>query len=265
MSLLGGLVTLVGTSTNIIVSQVREETLGKPFAMFDFAPVGLGLTVLGLSSSASAGGCCRATARASAGLDEAAARAAYTTEATVPDDLPDGLEDDRRPRSRQGRRAARARSIGLDGSRSPLSPDAELRPGDVLVLEGDDAGARSAVRPAAARARARRRRRSRRRQPSEEMRSIEAVVQPESVLVGTLRPARAAAGALWRQAARRRPHRPAHHRAPARRDDPRRRRAARCRLARRRCRAVSRAARRCCRWPSGRCSWAAAASASARS
>lgn len=38
LSLLGGLVTLVGTSTNIIVSQVREETLGKPFQMFDFAP-----------------------------------------------------------------------------------------------------------------------------------------------------------------------------------------------------------------------------------
>jgi di/tricarboxylate transporter len=38
MSLLGGLVTLVGTSTNIIVSQVREETLGSPYQMFDFAP-----------------------------------------------------------------------------------------------------------------------------------------------------------------------------------------------------------------------------------
>src|SRR6202035_5813257 len=46
-SLLGGLTTLVGTSTNIIVSQVRETTLGKPFNMYDFAPVGLGLTLLG--------------------------------------------------------------------------------------------------------------------------------------------------------------------------------------------------------------------------
>src|SRR5215472_7592208 len=36
LSLLGGLVTLIGTSTNIIVSQVREQTTGKPFAMFDF-------------------------------------------------------------------------------------------------------------------------------------------------------------------------------------------------------------------------------------
>ena len=48
MALLGGLVTLVGTSTNIIVSQVREDTLGKPFAMFDFTPVGLTLTAIGL-------------------------------------------------------------------------------------------------------------------------------------------------------------------------------------------------------------------------
>ena len=48
MSLLGGLVTLVGTSTNIIVSQVREQTIGKPFKMFDFAPVGLCLTALAL-------------------------------------------------------------------------------------------------------------------------------------------------------------------------------------------------------------------------
>jgi len=37
-SLLGGLVTLVGTSPNIIVSQVREELLGRPFGMYDFAP-----------------------------------------------------------------------------------------------------------------------------------------------------------------------------------------------------------------------------------
>src|SRR6476661_4574133 len=41
-SLLGGLITLVGTSPNIIVSRVREELTGQPFHMFDYAPVGLG-------------------------------------------------------------------------------------------------------------------------------------------------------------------------------------------------------------------------------
>lgn len=47
-SLIGGLVTLVGTSPNILVSRVRQEELGQPFAMFDFAPVGLGIVAAGL-------------------------------------------------------------------------------------------------------------------------------------------------------------------------------------------------------------------------
>jgi len=42
-SLVGGLVTLVGTSPNILVSRVRAELVGQPFAMFDFTPVGLGI------------------------------------------------------------------------------------------------------------------------------------------------------------------------------------------------------------------------------
>ena len=41
-SLLGGIVTLIGTSPNIIVSRVRQEIVGEPFGMFDFTPVGAG-------------------------------------------------------------------------------------------------------------------------------------------------------------------------------------------------------------------------------
>lgn len=48
-SLLGGLMTLIGTSPNIIVSRVREEMLGKPFGMFDYMPVGLALTAAGIA------------------------------------------------------------------------------------------------------------------------------------------------------------------------------------------------------------------------
>lgn len=40
-SLMGGLVTLVGTSPNIIVSKIRQDVIGEPFRMFDYAPVGL--------------------------------------------------------------------------------------------------------------------------------------------------------------------------------------------------------------------------------
>ena len=47
-SLLGGLITLIGTSPNVIVSRMREQISGEPFRMFDFAPVGIGLAVVGL-------------------------------------------------------------------------------------------------------------------------------------------------------------------------------------------------------------------------
>src|SRR3954466_11690707 len=48
-SLLGGIVTLVGTSPNIIVARLRQELLGEPFGMFDFTPVGLGIALAGVA------------------------------------------------------------------------------------------------------------------------------------------------------------------------------------------------------------------------
>jgi di/tricarboxylate transporter len=48
-SLLGGLITLIGTSPNIIVSRMREQISGEPFRMFDFAPVGVSLAVAGVA------------------------------------------------------------------------------------------------------------------------------------------------------------------------------------------------------------------------
>ena len=39
-TILGGMATLIGTPPNIIIASIRAETLGEPFRMFDFAPVG---------------------------------------------------------------------------------------------------------------------------------------------------------------------------------------------------------------------------------
>jgi di/tricarboxylate transporter len=39
--------TQIGTSPNVVVSRVREEITGTPFTMFDFTPVGLVLTAAG--------------------------------------------------------------------------------------------------------------------------------------------------------------------------------------------------------------------------
>lgn len=44
-TILGGMVTLIGTPPNIIIATIRGEAMGEPFKMFDFAPVG-GITAL---------------------------------------------------------------------------------------------------------------------------------------------------------------------------------------------------------------------------
>ncbi len=47
-SILGGMITLIGTPPNIVIATFREERLGAPFSMFDFAPVGLGVAIVGI-------------------------------------------------------------------------------------------------------------------------------------------------------------------------------------------------------------------------
>lgn len=48
-TILGGMVTLIGTPPNIIIASIREESLGAPFKMFDFAPVGGVAAIAGLA------------------------------------------------------------------------------------------------------------------------------------------------------------------------------------------------------------------------
>ncbi len=48
-TILGGMATLIGTPPNIIIASIRAETLGEPFKMFDFAPVGGIAAIAGLA------------------------------------------------------------------------------------------------------------------------------------------------------------------------------------------------------------------------
>jgi di/tricarboxylate transporter len=183
MSLLGGLVTLVGTSTNIIVSQVREETLGKPFKMFDFAPVGLGLTLLGLIVVSI---CWRLLPRdrsGGGGLEEVVSTSSYSTEATVPEELPKDLKTiaDLKLEENGVELVAIERA---NGTRVSANLSAPLKPGEVLVLEGDDDAlaeffGRTGLKPA------RDDKEIEKATPNEEVRSLEAVIQPESTLIGS--------------------------------------------------------------------------------
>jgi di/tricarboxylate transporter len=47
-SLLGGMITLIGTPPNIIIASFRNKEMQGSFSMFDFAPVGLGVSLVGL-------------------------------------------------------------------------------------------------------------------------------------------------------------------------------------------------------------------------
>ncbi|MGI9400159.1 MAG: SLC13 family permease [Rhizobiaceae bacterium] len=47
-TILGGMITLIGTPPNIVISQYRQQALGEPFQMFDFSPVGLVVAGVGI-------------------------------------------------------------------------------------------------------------------------------------------------------------------------------------------------------------------------
>ena len=47
-TILGGMVTMIGTPTNIVIATFRGDALGEPFAMFDFAAVGGIVALVGI-------------------------------------------------------------------------------------------------------------------------------------------------------------------------------------------------------------------------
>ena len=48
-SILGGMITLIGTPPNIVIAEFRGTALGDPFRMFDFAPVGIACAAVGVA------------------------------------------------------------------------------------------------------------------------------------------------------------------------------------------------------------------------
>ena len=87
-ALLGGIVTLVGTSPNVIVSRVREEIVGEPFKMFDFAPVGAGIALAGLLFLAFGWRLIPRGRKGTVSMEAAFNIEGYTTEVAIPEDSP---------------------------------------------------------------------------------------------------------------------------------------------------------------------------------
>ncbi|MEH3123219.1 MAG: SLC13 family permease [Sphingomonas phyllosphaerae] len=135
-SLLGGLMTLVGTSPNIIVSRSREQMLGEPFGMFDYTPVGLGLLVVGLLYLSVAYRLIPADRRAAPSMAEALDITGYVTEIVIPEGSPAVGEMVEAFLDRHEHEVTITRMVRA-GMRSHPLADTELRAGDTLILGGD--------------------------------------------------------------------------------------------------------------------------------
>lgn len=138
-TILGGMITLIGTPPNIIVAQFRNDTLGTPFRMFDFAPVGLACAAAGVLFVALAGWRLLPSERRADGAgSELFNLADYVAELKVPEDS-DVIG--RKVRDLDGDAATSdVEMLGLirQGRRMPgLARNVEIRTGDVLVVEGD--------------------------------------------------------------------------------------------------------------------------------
>lgn len=132
----GGMVTLVGTSPNIIVAAVRDDMVGAPFSMFDYAPVGLGLTAIALVFLTFGYRLLPKKRTGSSELSDSLADNAYTTEMRVPEDWAPGqmtvkaLEDG-------GGGGVNILAVIRDGQRiSRPRGNVVVRASDVVVLEG---------------------------------------------------------------------------------------------------------------------------------
>ena len=136
-SLLGGLITLIGTSPNIIVSRVREQMTGEPFRMFDYAPVGLGLAAMGMIFLHFSYRLLPSDRRATPTLGEAVDITDYNTEAEVAE------QSNAIGKTVVEFRAANQEEIeitavlrGEKRAEIPLA-SARLEAGDLLLLKGD--------------------------------------------------------------------------------------------------------------------------------
>ncbi len=138
-TILGGMVTLIGTPPNIVVATVREASaIGEPFSMFAFTPVGVVVAIAGVLFVALVGW--RLIPRARGEHDsgkELMELSDYVAEARVPaesssiDETLDSLES--------LATANEVELVGLvrRGKRLSASASSEpIRRGDVVVMEG---------------------------------------------------------------------------------------------------------------------------------
>ncbi|MBB4226278.1 SLC13 family permease [Rhizobium mongolense] len=182
-SLLGGLITLVGTSPNIVVSQMREELTGRPFNMFDFTPVGIGIAAAGVAFLAFGYRLLPRDREATPTMEKALNIKDYMTEARVTaTSLVNG-------KSIGHLSALLDEEVLVTGlvrnqvERMISLPDLILCQGDIVLLEGDPQALERGIRRARLELEGHNRS-TEAKGVDEEIAGIEVVIGPKSVLIG---------------------------------------------------------------------------------
>ncbi len=182
-SLLGGLMTLIGTSPNIIVSQMREQITGEPFRMFDFTPVGLGLALAGVVFLAFGYRLLPPPRKAAASMDAAFRIGGYTAEARVPPDSPSVGKTVAELEALGEGEASVATIIRERFRRYTPSDDWTLAADDVLLLQGEPGALETVIEQGKLRLAADEQATDEP-EPGKDRAVVEAVVTGDSLLVG---------------------------------------------------------------------------------
>lgn len=183
-ALLGGLVTLVGTSPNIIVARVREQILGEPFSMFDFAPVGIGIAAAGFLFLLFGWRLLPQDRKGAASMDSAFNLEGYTTEVSVPEDSPAAGQTVKALEGLDDNEIEVITLLRGDNRRYEPAGNVVIKTGDILILQGEPSALESIV--ALEKLKLVRDEKSQERDtPSDEIGVMEAVIASNSELVGS--------------------------------------------------------------------------------
>ncbi|MBB3387890.1 di/tricarboxylate transporter [Rhizobium sp. BK275] len=137
-ALLGGLMTQIGTSPNIVVSRLRAEMTGNSFTMFDFTPVGGALTIVGITFLIFFHWLVPSRTKQGSSIEEAVEIKNYTSEALVTAESA-VLEKPISVLVKPGDGEAIATAILRGATRMSPFPDLTLRENDIVLLEGPPA------------------------------------------------------------------------------------------------------------------------------
>lgn len=144
-SLLSGLLTLIGTPPNLMISNIREDFVGEPYSMFDFTPVGAAICVVGLIYLAFSWRLLPKDRRGAPLPEERFSIEDYVSEASVDEESP---FVDKTIRDVENLIEGEVAIVGLlrSGYRT-LAPSGRLkvRAGDVLVIKTDPVTLKNAV------------------------------------------------------------------------------------------------------------------------